>query len=206
MEKNPNKLLSVFLNHYAIVPTPYSHCFSFSFIFYTFFRGDSVSVEVGQDFLCNMLYNCINNKSENIWVVYICIHFKWDRTENTFSIKRRPCLPVNMQRAGSSCLLLSITATRSRGDVERRERLTNCQADRNLAKMTKTALSLMTISEAVVTCFTDAIRLCTPGLPKGQSFDLCFYKKSKIYKSNHCFCSFGQGKMLLIYIRVPNYH
>lgn len=116
-----------------------SLCSLFFFFFYILhiFQRDSVSVEVGQDFLCNMLYNCINNKSEKIWVVNICILFKWDRTESTFCIERRPCLLVNMQRAGSSCSLLSITATCSCGNVERRERFTNCQANRNWLKWLK---------------------------------------------------------------------
>lgn len=51
--------------HFTVVQAPFVPV-CFCFIFYTVLRGDSVSVEVGQEFLCNMLYNCINNKSETI--------------------------------------------------------------------------------------------------------------------------------------------
>lgn len=45
----------------------------FLYIIFFFLKWVSVSGKVGQDFLCNMLYNCVN-KSETVKVVTLCIH------------------------------------------------------------------------------------------------------------------------------------
>ena len=60
---------------------------------------------------------------------------------------------MNMQRAGSSCLLpcLEMTTALSCGDVERREGIDNSQTDKKLAKATTTittALNTFVLYEA----------------------------------------------------------
>lgn len=76
IHKQPRTNYGVYLDSfYSCAGSLYAYTVFISFDIWHIFQRGLYPSRFGQDFLCNMLYNCIN-KPETIWVGNICIHLK----------------------------------------------------------------------------------------------------------------------------------